>query len=209
MWNVLYRILIGIEIANCLFQQKKSDNDVKLNWRSQLFISGIIRLKIIQKNTLSKNKICVIYFCPNCVNFFARKRSFFLGGRSGGKGSPCAYMIQAKDIFEAMQNACKQKQAKLLELKFGKENSHWTQIIYQNYDLKHCKPVSQNPLKGWIHLKHFYEFYQENYYGSILEKQPVGAQIGFIFGIFVRIFITNFFRIHSNNTVQDFFVIGS
>ena len=31
-----------------------------------------------------------------------------VGGR-GGAGGPCAYMIQAKDIFETMQNACKQR----------------------------------------------------------------------------------------------------
>ena len=31
------------------------------------------------------NKIRAIYFCPNCVSFFARKHSFFFwGGGSGG-----------------------------------------------------------------------------------------------------------------------------
>ena len=35
MLNVLYRIPIAINMANCLFQWKKSYHDVKLNWRSQ------------------------------------------------------------------------------------------------------------------------------------------------------------------------------
>ena len=32
MWNVLYGIPIATDMANCLFQWKKSDHDVKLNW---------------------------------------------------------------------------------------------------------------------------------------------------------------------------------
>ena len=41
---------------------------------NMIFISGIISI-IIQENTLGKNKLRVIYFCRNCVSFFAH----FLG----------------------------------------------------------------------------------------------------------------------------------
>ena len=34
-----------------------------------IFIFGVISI-VFKKNTLCTNKICVIYFCPNCVNFF-------------------------------------------------------------------------------------------------------------------------------------------
>ena len=35
MQNVFYRIPIGNDMTNCLFQQKKTDDDIKLNWISQ------------------------------------------------------------------------------------------------------------------------------------------------------------------------------
>ena len=35
--NVLYRIPITIDMTNCLFRWKKSEHDVKLDWRSQLY----------------------------------------------------------------------------------------------------------------------------------------------------------------------------
>ena len=41
---------------------------------AMIFICGTVS-KIIQEKTLSTNKIPVIYFCPNCVNF-----SFFYSG---------------------------------------------------------------------------------------------------------------------------------
>ena len=42
-----------------------------------MFIPGVI----IQKKTLWASKIRVIYFCPNCVNFFPESFLFlFLGG---------------------------------------------------------------------------------------------------------------------------------
>ena len=40
------------------------------------FISEIMSI-IDQKNTLCTYKKCVIYSCPNCVIFFAQKRSIF------------------------------------------------------------------------------------------------------------------------------------
>ena len=42
-----------------------------------IFISGVIST-IFQTNMLCTNKTRVIYFYLNCVNFFARKRSFLL-----------------------------------------------------------------------------------------------------------------------------------
>ena len=47
-----------------------------------MFIPGVISI-IIQKNKLCANKIRVIYFCPNCVNFLPENFLFFLflGGR--------------------------------------------------------------------------------------------------------------------------------
>ena len=42
---------------------------------SMVFISGIISI-IIQKNMLCTNKIRVIYFCPNCVNFLPKNLYF-------------------------------------------------------------------------------------------------------------------------------------
>ena len=42
-----------------------------------IFISGIISA-IIQKNTLSKNKIRATYFGPNCVNFLPVNVHFFI-----------------------------------------------------------------------------------------------------------------------------------
>ena len=35
---------------------------------------------------LCANKIRVIYFCPNCVNFCPKVFIFFLGGGGGGGG---------------------------------------------------------------------------------------------------------------------------
>ena len=56
-----------------------------------IFISGIISI-IFQKNKLCTNKIRVIYFCPNCVNFLPEKVHFlifffFFGG--GRRLTPC------------------------------------------------------------------------------------------------------------------------
>ena len=53
--NVLYRIPIAIDMTNCLFRWKKSEHDVKLDWRSQLYFW--ITSLIIQENTLCTNKI--------------------------------------------------------------------------------------------------------------------------------------------------------
>ena len=41
-----------------------------------IFISGV-RSIIFQKNKLCTNKICLIYFCPNCVNFLPENVHFF------------------------------------------------------------------------------------------------------------------------------------
>ena len=53
------------------------------------FISGIIII-IIQKNMLCTNKICVIYFCSNCVNFLPEKVLFFYSSPS-----PCTYVFMS------------------------------------------------------------------------------------------------------------------
>ena len=63
-----------------------------------IFIFEIISI-IIQKNTLCTNKFCVIYFCPNCVNFLTENANFFilfylfifffLGGGEGGDWPHC------------------------------------------------------------------------------------------------------------------------
>ena len=87
---------IAIGMANCLFQWKKSDYDVKLNREtSMIFISGIITI-IIQKNTLCSNKVCVIYFWPNCVNFWLKKFIiYFLRGAMVPSAPPlCPQLVR-------------------------------------------------------------------------------------------------------------------
>ena len=42
-----------------------------------IVISGVISI-IIQKNTSCTNKIRVIYFCPNCVNFLPENVYLFI-----------------------------------------------------------------------------------------------------------------------------------
>ena len=65
-----------------------------------VFIPGITSI-IIQKKTLCQNKIRVIYFCPNCVNFLREKAHFFYF--SGGDGSlppsSCAYAHKKKALL--------------------------------------------------------------------------------------------------------------
>ena len=85
MWNVLYLLLF-------VFFNEKSDHDVKLNWWSMIFISGVISM-VFQKNTLCTSKICVIYFCLNRVNCCLKLFIYlFFGG--GGRQLPpplCCY----------------------------------------------------------------------------------------------------------------------
>ena len=68
-----------------------------------ILISGVIS-RIIQKSTLCTNKIRVIYFCSNCVDFLPGKVrfiiiSFFYGGEmeEGGRGDchPCPPLARA------------------------------------------------------------------------------------------------------------------
>ena len=44
-----------------------------------MIISGVMSI-IIQKNMLCANKICVIYFSPNCINFLPENIFYFWGG---------------------------------------------------------------------------------------------------------------------------------
>ena len=54
-------------------------------------MSGIVNITI-KKNRLCTNKTHMIHFCPNFVNLFAQKRSFFLSffsRESGATAAPC------------------------------------------------------------------------------------------------------------------------
>ena len=80
----------ALSYALCLFQWK-SDHDIKFNWSPMIFISGVISI-VFQKNTLCKNKIRVIYFCRNCVNFCHNGLFIdFFGGDDCP--SPCCHPI--------------------------------------------------------------------------------------------------------------------
>ena len=69
-----------------------------------IFISGIISI-IIQENTLGKNKLRVIYFCRNCVSFFAH---FFGQTKTKCKkkksiGFPSQRLLQTKQSAKYVQ----------------------------------------------------------------------------------------------------------
>ena len=49
-----------------------------------IFISGVISI-VFQKNMLCTNKICVIYFCLNCVKFCLKCFIYLVSWR-GGEG---------------------------------------------------------------------------------------------------------------------------
>ena len=81
-----------------------------------IIISGVVSI-VFQKNTLCTNKICVIYFCPNCVKFLLENVIFFIylfifffgGGRLPPlPPSSCAYGCK-RSFADVLQNRCYEK----------------------------------------------------------------------------------------------------
>ena len=79
----------ALSYSFCLFQWKKCDHDVKLNNSQWYRIISII----FQKNKLCANKIRVIYFCSNCVNFLTENFHFFIIGGTTAPPQARALMI--------------------------------------------------------------------------------------------------------------------
>ena len=91
-----------------------------------IFISGVISI-VFQKNMLCTNKICVIYFCLNCVKFCLKCFIYLVSWR-GGEG-----VASAPPPFPAATPACPPmfKQTRdYIQWKHGKEKPFQQILVY-------------------------------------------------------------------------------
>ena len=84
--------LCGQRKKRDIFSMKKSDEDVKLNWTSMIFISEAISI-ITRRNTLCKKKFCNFFFLLlDLSQFFIQKYSMLVvqWGDKAGEPAPNA-----------------------------------------------------------------------------------------------------------------------
>ena len=139
MYFILF--LLSFSMKKATMMLNKTDIPV-------IFLSGVIRSIIIQKNTLCTNKTCVIYFCPNCVNLLTENVHFlfFIFFFWGGGDCPpclpfssCAYdhntlFLKIYEVYEKPLS-WHETQAKLVTLQ-GSLESHFTQHLLLLYQIR-------------------------------------------------------------------------
>ena len=96
-----------------------------------ILISGVMSI-IMQKNVFCTNKICLIYFFPNCISFCLKTFIFFIFGRATAPLPPprlCAYAMQMHLRMHAGKSICQRNWSCRQDNKFYLK-LHWQKFPF-------------------------------------------------------------------------------